>query len=701
MLLTAPRAGYGKTHLLGRIAQEVEEQAVIVPITFRAGDALSLPSLSRRGLDALLEAAPGDSPGWSRLRHHCAQVVTKLVRKLVAEGRLTCANPQQALEVLSGPQRDIFDPDGKARRVGDWLAEHQEGLCASLAALAARQLPLRAELLHGWMCAMMSQCQEGGLAGVAEMRELCTADQDHGVPAFLALLDLWRPVVVLVDHLDGLYRNPEAGVKIASMMLDLVENQKMHVVLSLNQDVWQATFGHHLPGALEDRLTASQVLLRGLNEADATSLLRLRLDQAGVAADLKADFEKFLNLRQHFLGRPVGSVSARAFLRHCARQWEIYHHIPASEVHEPTGEHSAGLENEVPLLTETVADESLTHLPPLFDQDTANVVQRMADSLAEPEAALPQDDVRENLPTVDPAPQESAEETLPPPALPTAAPPDAQEAAATDWKTVPGTAPANSSAEATPTADAFVKLRDMLSRLRQPSGMAAAAAIAASPAPSAQPLPTSTAPPLAKPTTPVVDELNGRFHALRLQHQAEAVAQPLDHARLAEVIRLAGRRFPLVRFSEHELPGLPGRQALYWTMQGVEVLFGTAPPSDTAYWQTMSAFAAGRLAELTAQAEREKRPPAKLKMVGFKTERDQLTWQGILQSQFFPPAVREVADIIHLDVESAAALYAMQRLIKESESGVLKAEPSQIISTLARELDFFWKRVTRLDRFST
>ena len=41
------------------------------------------------------------------------------------------------------------------------------------------------------------------------------------------------------------------------------------------------------------------------------------------------------------------------------------------------------------------------------------------------------------------------------------------------------------------------------------------------------------------------------------------------------------------------------------------------------------------------------------------------------------------------------AVTAMQRIIKEAESGALEATPAQVMSVLARELDFFWKRVTR------
>jgi hypothetical protein len=57
--------------------------------------------------------------------------------------------------------------------------------------------------------------------------------------------------------------------------------------------------------------------------------------------------------------------------------------------------------------------------------------------------------------------------------------------------------------------------------------------------------------------------------------------------------------------------------------------------------------------------------------------------------------LRPKVDAIHLDTSGVAALYAMQRIIKESETGLLQATPAQVMSVLARELDFFWKRVTR------
>jgi len=249
-------------------------------------------------------------------------------------------------------------------------------------------------------------------------------------------------------------------------------------------------------------------------------------------------------------------------------------------------------------------------------------------------------------------------------------------------------------------------LREMLARLRKPGSAIAATTLVASPFKIAQATEKVSTP---APMTPIhanskavneapqgTDLLHQRFQSLRQQLSQEIGSQPLDHRKLAELIRLAGRRFPLVRFSEHELPGLTGRYAMYWALQGVEILFGLASFTDAAYWRTLSGFAAGRLSDLAAQTEREGFPSPKLKLVSFKTEVDQFSWQNLLNSQIIAGPLAGITDVVELDTGNVAALYAMQRIIKESEAGILAADPTQVMTVLARELDFFWKRITRV-----
>ena len=46
LLLTAPRAGYGKTHLLGRLAAAAGGQVVLVPLAFRLEDEIGISAVA-------------------------------------------------------------------------------------------------------------------------------------------------------------------------------------------------------------------------------------------------------------------------------------------------------------------------------------------------------------------------------------------------------------------------------------------------------------------------------------------------------------------------------------------------------------------------------------------------------------------------------------------------------------------------------
>ncbi len=664
MLLTAPRAGYGKTHLLGRVAAATGNQMTLVPLAFRIDDEIGFCSIGLRGAEALTRA-PGSRSGWSRLRESCAGVVSTLLLRLIQGGKLPCANPEQAIRVLSSDVAEIFSDTGSARLIGDWLKKHFTQLRKPLADSAVENIGGSASDAERWLQAMLTAASEGDSRAEGAVRAL--ASESRGMcEMWLRLLSIWRPVVVLVDHLDGYYRNEQAGLRIAMLLLDLSEVEGVHVVLSLNQDVWQATFGHHLPSALEDRLTASQVLLRGLTAEDAQELVRLRLQIARVGEDDAAKFLRFLDVRRFFLGRPLGSVSARVFLRHVAQQWSAFANAPESDAPSTLIDES---DSVLPVIEEKSAIAPLPAPVPsneitVFDSSTTDYVKRVAEGLAEPVAALPQQDI---------AP-------LPVP----------------DSSAAISSAPTLSAATSARSAGAFEKLREMLDKLRHADGATNGNGSA-----SATPPPPVAAPAADRPSAPLTtssfsrDALLGRFEALRLQMSAEAESRQLDLTRVAELVRLAGKRFPLVHFSEVELPGMTSRTAAKWVLQGSEILFGLAEFQDRRYWQTLGLFAAGRQAEISDAAARTGDAAPQFKIVAFKTDRDTQGWTELNRDEIFPSMIRENVDAVHLDTRSISALYAMQRMIKEAAAGTIQAEPAQVMSVLARELDFFWKRITR------
>jgi hypothetical protein len=119
-------------------------------------------------------------------------------------------------------------------------------------------------------------------------------------------------------------------------------------------------------------------------------------------------------------------------------------------------------------------------------------------------------------------------------------------------------------------------------------------------------------------------------------------------------------------------------------------VFGLANFSDGSYWKSVAAFVAARQAEMAAV------PGVKMKLVTFKSDREQAAYQALSSGGLLPEAVAGSVDAVHLDPGSVASLYAMHRIIKDAEAGLIQARPAQVMSALARELDFFWRRITRL-----
>lgn len=707
MLLTAPRAGYGKTHLLGRVAAATGGQVTLVPLAFRMEDQIGRPAVGLRGVEALARAA-GSRTGWSRLRDASAGVCATLLLRLIKDGRLPCANPEQAMRVLSTDPGEIFAENGSARLIGDWLKKHFNQLRKPLADIAT-ELTGRTQVadFEKWVHTLLTIASDGDSTSVDDLRSLASGSAGTGCDTWLRLLSVWRPVIVLVDHLDGFYRNEQAGLRIAMLLLDLTEIEGVHVVLSLNQDVWQATFGHHLPSALEDRLTASQVLLRGLTADDAAELIRIRLGQAGVSDDEAAKFQKFIDVRRYFLGRPLGSVSARVFLRHAAQQWQVFQ-TSVDGGPDDLDEVYAEEQSLLPVIQEKPATAPLSGFTgdvPVFDPHTTDYMRRVAEGLSEPVAALPQNDTP---PLPPPAP------ALPQPPLvndvihsPDEPPVTSPFAIDTPSPAVPAEDPSVAShptlgtAASARSAGAFEKLREMLDKLRAADASQAAASNghhSTPPEPSVEPASNATQTPASSgpASRSARDVLLGRFEALRLQMAAEAESRQIDLSKLSDLVHLAGKRFPLVHFDEVELPGLTGKTVARWTLKGAEILFGLSDFTDRRYWQTLALFSAGRISAISENAARTGEPTTHFKVVIFKSDRDNAGWSQLSTSNdVFPTAVLEHVDPMHLDVRSIAALYAMQRMIKEAASGVIKTEPALVMSVLARELDFFWKRVTR------
>ncbi len=678
ILLNAPRAGLGKTHLLGRVAEAMRNDAIVVALPWSSAEGLAWEGTGRGLLNDLYRN--GSNP--SSLEKVCSGVCATLLRRLIQVGRIPSTDPAQALRVLAQDPMDLFRENGPAKVIGDWFRRHFDQLRKPMAEIAALD---NQDEVEAWLVAMFEHLAKPGLPTLAVMLRLIEQEASAQVPRFLKLATIWRPLVLVADHLDGLYRDPQAGQTVARMILELTGLGSVRLVLSMNQDLWDTTFGRNLPSAFEDRLTARSLSLRGLDSAEARNLVLLRLRESKVEAEHGYEFLRFLDLERFFLGRPLGSVSARGLLRHAAIQWRFF-------VQGDSGFEKSTLDsNNVSLNGVSPEEDPL----PFFESDDNDDFKRMAESLAHDAKGEQIDISGANLP---PAP-------LPP--RPANIVPIQQDSATieaesflqepdevTDFLAAPEISlPAGRSLLSEHPQNNFQKLRNMLAKIKVSTDSVPLAAgvltstAAAAPMLAPNPSPTHVVP-------PVEQSLQTRFEIIR----GELSGHPprMDWHVLAELIRLAGKRFAVVHYDEVELPGLLGRSLPRWSLQGMEIVFGLEDFSDERYWKTVSSFLAGRIAELKASTASINESAPELKLVVFKSEVEGGALSSLLKDDTVPPAVRPHVDIVHLDNRSLASLYAMRQLVREAEAGELSVnDPTAVLGALASELDFFWKRVTR------
>ncbi|MBL9115956.1 MAG: hypothetical protein JNJ83_13195 [Verrucomicrobiaceae bacterium] len=686
LLLTAPRAGYGKTHLLGRIVAQTEGQAVAMPLIFRPDNDLTWSALASESISALAQL-PSHAHGWSRLREACAGIFASLVRRMVSEGLLPCANRAQAERVLAADPKALFSETSSARIIGDWLRKNYGQIRKGLADRA--KVPVGttspAEI---WVDAFFACAQHGSAATIATVTSMASTDR-IAFTTWLQFVANWRPLVLLVDHLDGFYRDEQAGLRIANMVLELASLEGASLVLSMNQDLWQGTFANHLPSALEDRLTASPFLLRGLNEEEARDLTELRLKLAHVPDSEVDEFISFLRLNRYFQTRPAGSVSVRAYLRHVADEWVGFQEIKArgetprpepdpEDIPPPIPTATAPL----PLTIPESPDEEEEAVPAIFPLVDTEAIKKIADSLKEPTPAMvTQTFAMAPLSVEQGGSMQSPPSVTSPPPEPPPSPFLLADDPSTDIAEPTHTPPQQPQAPG-----AMEKLRDMMDRLRQLPNQ--------SPPEGTQANGTGVAARLANVMEPGTSAQD-RFEALKAEAASViGTSHSLDYSRIGDVVRLAGKRFPLVRYDELALPGLANRSIARWTLPGMEILFGLGALVDMGYWKSVIDLAGHRLSQFKQEAG-DTPPNTRIKILVPKSEHDTLAWTSLLSSQVLPEHLRAYLDPLHLDPRSLASLYATQSLIHEAENGSLQVSPPHLMSIVTKELDFLWKRVTR------
>ena len=636
LVVTAPRAGFGKTHMMARFAEGLGGRALVVPLAFD----LESPPRWDGVLGQLVQKLHrdhGHRPGLTLLDEAGRFLFARVNQRLIQSGRIPCTHPAEAVAALDRNYLEMFDFANREQVVARWFSEHFENLVPLTSAALAPEAAVEPDQVAHWLRVLMAYTQ-----GVEELpsRRLDALNwavhasagpafgggggviiQDSASPEqaakdklrdFGRLLGLYRPLVFVIDHLDVFYRDGAAGLRIAYFVSELRRLLPRSLsVVCVNQDLWQATFQSQLPSALEDRIGGGFVALQGLSRDQAEALVEARLEAAGVEPAQRHAFRGRLGLDEFLAAQGGRPVSPRAVLRHAAACW-ARRERPAGRVAGPT----------------------VVPVPP-------------------PMVVVPG---REQAAAPTPASSVVGEDTL-----------DSISAALQAMVSEEPSGPAGASSGSV--AGSFQRLREKLDRLRPvPSSFLATGASAPSVEASGPP-PAATGP------------LSAVFAEYWRCRSGAPVPPTLDLERLGRLLRFAGDHFPVVRGAELGVPGTSGT-ALQWLSPDAEILIGLESSTRPIFWSALTAHAAARL-KLNGGLP--------VKIVAF-TECDGPTHPataGRGGGGYTVDLVTPTAAELH---QLAAACDVLDAV----EAGQVAAQQQDLATLLAQTLEPFWRRLTRL-----
>ena len=330
ILLRSSRAGAGKSHLLARLVAAAASECFFIPVDVNRD---SRPSWTGT-FQAVLGLAARErlaSPRITYLEELARRLMALAAADLVLRGDVPAGDPAAAIAMLKRDYLQAFDMRGGGSQVGGWMAENFRALLPLMGEVLGARAGVDPDEAVAWL-RVLARFNAGGaaerkatLASVGALGEggSAQAGAKQRLRSFFRLAGLCRPPVLVFDHVDALAGAKKDALQLACMLAELGRQQfGARAILSMNGDVWGASFDGHLPGALEDRLTGREVKMGGIDLEGAIALVRQRLESAGAQA---AEMESFLHgadLEGVMERRWAGAANPRDVLRHAAVVWD-------------------------------------------------------------------------------------------------------------------------------------------------------------------------------------------------------------------------------------------------------------------------------------------------------------------------------------------------------------------------------------------
>ena len=289
ILLRAPRAGHGKTHLLSRVQHYLGSTHEFIPLHPAFGSKINSVSVTDDVLRRLVRPLPA-SGGLCMLDLVTRRLFASALQPLVGSGEVPCQDREGALAALRTRPIETFDFHHANAVTAHWAQENFEVLGQRLSLELAERCGLPVREISFWVDALFRFAatpveNPGRVRTLVENSHFGNADEGTAMERLEALLGLVSQltrVVLVADDLEGFSADETAALKFAAFLGSLRQAvERLDVVLSLNVDIWESAFLPRLSGGLADRLSEIVVELSPLTEVEMAALLDSRLPGLG------------------------------------------------------------------------------------------------------------------------------------------------------------------------------------------------------------------------------------------------------------------------------------------------------------------------------------------------------------------------------------------------------------------------------------
>ena len=289
ILLRAPRAGHGKTHLLSRIQHHLGSTHEFILLHPAFGCRIDAASVTDDALRRLVRPLPA-SGGMCVLDLLTRRLFATALQPLVSSGEVPCQDREGALTALRARPIETFDFHHPNAVTAHWARENFEVLGQRLSMELAQRCALPVREIAFWVDALFRFAatpveNSGRVRALAESVHVASAadgDSMERLEALLGLLSQLMRVVLVADDLEGFSADETAALRLAAFLGSLRQSvERLDVILSLNQDIWQSAFVPRLSGGLADRLSEVVIELDPLSETEMIALLDSRVPGLG------------------------------------------------------------------------------------------------------------------------------------------------------------------------------------------------------------------------------------------------------------------------------------------------------------------------------------------------------------------------------------------------------------------------------------